>query len=654
MIGEFLSKDELEDIFERLEAVRIGVVGDFCLDIYLTIDSSASEVSVETGLPTLPVKEERHYLGGAGNVVSNLVSLGVKNIETFGVIGRDVHGEEIKFRLKKLGTDTSGMFVQDDGWDTCAYTKLYVGDREDRRIDYGNFNRLSDDTANRLLDTISKSLKGLDLVIINQQLINGIHTSFFRKGLRELIKKHESIIFMVDSRDYSDEFDGAYRKINIYEAERVLGENYSLEGKPSLRLTREIGLRLYKRWGKPLFLTRAENGLLVYADEGVIEIPGMIFFSKIDPVGAGDSLLAGLAIGLALGYTPVKAGFLGSLIAGVTVQKLFQTGTASKEEVVNLYDDAMYRLRPELAISLGEARYLNGSEIEIVSNPPPEDFKITHAVFDHDGTISTLRQGWEAVMEDVMLKAILGDMYGSVEEEEFKGVRERVLEYIDKTTGVQTLVQMQGLVELVREFGYVPEGEILDSHDYKAIYLKALGNYIRNRVEKFKRKELSVEDLTLKGVVPFLEFLHSRGVLLYLASGTDREDVKTEAELLGYGGLFEGRIYGATGNILHEPKRMVVKQILTEEILSGDKRNSNGRIVGRSGVVVFGDGPVEIREGWRMGCYTVGVASDEIRRYGLNVSKRKRLIEAGSDLIIPDFSQRKVLEKLFFRDSRRE
>jgi len=635
----FLSRGELEEIFGRADKIRLGVVGDFCLDIYLTIDSSASEVSVETGLVTQPVREEHHYLGGGGNVIGNLVSLGVGSVEAFGVVGRDLRGEEIRDRLEGFGVETSGLIFQDSDWDTSAYTKLYENGVEDKRIDYGNFNRLNDKTADRLLDKISDSLGGLDLVVVNQQLKHGIHTDYFRRGLRELIKKHENVIFVVDSRDFSDEFDGAYRKINVYEGARILGREYPPGSLVSLEATRDIGFELYNRWKKPLFLTRGENGLLVYTDAGVTGIPGMMFFSRIDPVGAGDSLLAGLALALALGYDPAKAGFLGNLVAGVTVQKLFKTGTASAEEVLDLYDNAMYRLRPELAVSLKRAKYLAESEIEIVTNPPPANFRIIHAVFDHDGTISTLRQGWESVMERVMLEAILGDRYSSVGEVEFEQVRERVLEYIDKTTGVQTLVQMQGLVELVREFGYVNRDRVLDEYGYKAIYLRALKDYIRNRIEKFERGELDVSDLTLKGAVAFLKLLYDRGILLYLASGTDVEDVRKEAELLGYGRFFGERIYGATDSTLYEPKRMVVKEILTRRIVSEESL---------SGVVVFGDGPVEIREGFRMGCYTVGVASDEVRRYGLNLSKRRRLVEAGADLVIPDFSQGRLLEKLFF------
>jgi hypothetical protein len=108
--------------------------------------------------------------------------------------------------------------------------------------------------------------------------------------------------------------------------------------------------------------------------------------------------------------------------------------------------------------------------------------------------------------------------------------------------------------------------------------------------------------------------------------------VKHESAVLGYDFLFEGRIYGATGDINKEAKKMVLDRIL----------DSIG--VSEAGsIVTFGDGPVEIRETHKRGGITVGVASNELRRYGLNQTKRTRLIKAGADIIVPDFSQADLL-----------
>ncbi len=145
---------------------------------------------------------------------------------------------------------------------------------------------------------------------------------------------------------------------------------------------------------------------------------------------------------------------------------------------------------------------------------------------------------------------------------------------------------------------------------------------------KYANGELSLEDFTLKNAVLFLEKLHTAGVKLYLASGTDEADVKSEAQVLGNDHLFEGRIYGAVGDITKEAKKIVL-----DRILDSIGESALGK------VATFGDGPVEMRETNKRGGISIGVASNELRRYGLNESKRTRLIKAGADVIIPDFSQ---------------
>jgi phosphoglycolate phosphatase-like HAD superfamily hydrolase len=132
----------------------------------------------------------------------------------------------------------------------------------------------------------------------------------------------------------------------------------------------------------------------------------------------------------------------------------------------------------------------------------------------------------------------------------------------------------------------------------------------------------------LKNGALLLETLHNAGVSLYLASGTDHDDVVNEARILGYDHLFEGKIYGAVGDVTKEAKKNVLDTILNE---IGNSKNGQ--------LALFGDGPVEIREARKRGGVTIGVASDEVKRHGLNEKKRTRLIKAGADVIVPDFSQ---------------
>ena len=230
-------------------------------------------------------------------------------------------------------------------------------------------------------------------------------------------------------------------------------------------------------------------------------------------------------------------------------------------------------------------------------------------------------------MEPMMVRAILGSRYEDAGESLYHKVVDAVRRFIDKTTGIQTLAQMQRLVELVRQFGCVDESDILDMHGYKELYNRELLAMVSRRLAKLRQGELEAGDFQIKNVRRFLEELHARGVKLYLASGTDRDDVVAEAEALGYAHLFEGRIFGAVGDVGVEAKKIVLDRIFREHDLHGEQ------------LVTFGDGPVEIRQTRKRGGICVGVASDELRRFGLNSTKRARLVRAGANLVIPDFSQ---------------
>ena len=124
-----------------------------------------------------------------------------------------------------------------------------------------------------------------------------------------------------------------------------------------------------------------------------------------------------------------------------------------------------------------------------------------------------------------MIKAVLGDKYETADETLYHNARNRALDFIDKTTGIQTIIQMEALVEMVKEFAIVPDNQILDKFGYKKIYNDALMQMVNKRLEKFQRGALDLYDYTVKGSVAFLKMLREKGTTLYLASGTDREDV---------------------------------------------------------------------------------------------------------------------------------
>jgi len=619
-------KDWLEGAIKLLGSSRVTVLGDFCLDAYWLIDEKKTELSLETGLPVRFVREQRYSLGGAGNVAANLVALGVREVRVVGAIGNDLFGEEMVRQTSRLGIKTDALLKFEKPWQTSAYAKPYLGSEELNRMDIGTFNSFPASHLDQILERLDQAAEHSDVVILNQQLQGSCFDEKVVRRINTIIKQRSNVVFIVDSRDYAGHFEGAVLKVNAHEAAKLVGKERPLQEAISRAEAIEFARALTARTKKPVFVTRGEHGLIAVDGGEVVEVPGVQVLEKTDSVGAGDTVIATIAAVLGGGGDVELAARLAGLAASITVRKLRVTGTATIAELREAGPFPDYIYEPELAASPRNARYLPDSEIEIIREHPRSG-SVKHAIFDHDGTISVLRHGWEKIMEPMMLKAILGNKISSVSETVYTKVLQDIRAFIDRTTGIQTLAQMKGLISLVREYGYVTESEILDEHGYKAEYNRALLEMIRHRVVKIERGELDPYDYELKGARKFLETLHRAGVKLYLASGTDEVDVKAEAKVMGYAALFDGGIHGAVGDLKVEAKRVVLERII-----------NSGHLTGQD-LLVVGDGPVELREGRKRGAFCLGVASNELSRHGLDLAKRSRLIRAGADMVVPDYSQ---------------
>ena len=256
--------------------------------------------------------------------------------------------------------------------------------------------------------------------------------------------------------------------------------------------------------------------------------------------------------------------------------------------------------------------------MELITNRKPTAGTICAAIFDFDGTISTLRFGWEKVMLPMMMEMLGG-------EETDSSLYKMVTDYIDKSTGIQTIYQMMWLTEQMEAAGLSVKGR--DAWWYKEEYNRRLMKSVSQRIESIKKGTARPEDYTMKGAETFLQALKKRNVNLYLASGTDHDDVCKEAALLGVAPLFS-HIRGAPKQQAACPKEAVIRTLIEEEAISASQ------------LLIVGDGKVEISLGAKIGAFTIGIASDEEQRCGINPLKRERLITAGADFIIGDFEDK--------------
>lgn len=274
--------------------------------------------------------------------------------------------------------------------------------------------------------------------------------------------------------------------------------------------------------------------------------------------------------------------------------------------------------------------YLPNTQIEIVAPPrpcaPPQ-----HVLFDFDGTISLIREGWQQIMNSLMLEFLL-ETPGA---EDKARLSQLIRTLILHSTGRPTIDQMVWLTEAVARRGGRPKTPEV----YKQIYLDRLHQRVQERITALQRGQVGPADLTVPGVLEVLAQLYAEGVSCYLASGTEREDVLREATMLGIAPYFAGHIYGPQEGCPTFSKRLVIQQILRDHHLSGCE------------LLSFGDGKVEIEYTAEVGGLGIGVASNEAERRGVNETKREQLIQAGARIIMPDFQECGPLFDYLLRDT---
>lgn len=255
--------------------------------------------------------------------------------------------------------------------------------------------------------------------------------------------------------------------------------------------------------------------------------------------------------------------------------------------------------------------------------------EITHVLFDFDGTLSIIREGWPVVMlgmfEEFLPKRV---------DDNPEAVRRMLMDDMMGLNGKQTIYQMIRFAERVTERG----GKAEEPLWYKHEYLRRLGAKIEARIDGLRTGKIPRDQYLIYGSIALLEDLRRRGLSLCLASGTDEQFVKAEAELLGVTGFFGSHIYGAKDDYKSFSKKMVIERLLRENAIDGRR------------LLAFGDGYVEIQNTKEAGGLAVAVASDEANNGSGKVDewKRKRLLGVGADIVVPDYRDARALLKSIF------
>jgi len=361
---------------DRLKAYtpHILVVGDLMLDHYLW--GNCERISPEAPVQVVDIQKETTVLGGAGNVINNLLAMGAK-VNVLSVIGDDSNGKELLAMLKSSGADASKL-VKQEGRHTSKKSRVIAAHQQIIRYDSESKNDISKKSENELLERFEKEVSKIDALLLSDYG-KGVLTDGLTCKLIEIAKKYGKFI-LVDpkGKDYS-KYKGATlitpNKKEAIEATRVdiKDEKSLLEAGELLRKSLELDYAV---------ITLSENGMAIFGDE-VINVPTVVR-EVFDVTGAGDTVLASFGYALSCGLDIKDAALFATSAAAVVVGKL-GSATVSLDEI-DMYE---HSLRSGIASSKIKTKE---EIVEILKNFRDKNIVFTNGCFDilHVGHVKYL------------------------------------------------------------------------------------------------------------------------------------------------------------------------------------------------------------------------------------------------------------------------
>jgi len=315
---------EAEAAFNRLKQVRVLVVGDLMLDEYLW--GKTGRISPEAPVPVVDVNNQDLRLGGAGNVINNLLALGC-NVSVASVVGSDGDGRELCRILQEQKIDITGIILDPDR-STTRKTRILASNQQMLRIDRECRSSISAAAEQQLIDYATAGKAEFQVVLVSDYL-KGVLTE---KVLQSILAygREQKIPVVVDpkGKDYLKYRGATLLTPNRSEAELATG--ISIENDESLV---RVGNQLLDNFELgALVLTRSEEGMTLFTRDGEKHLPAKAR-EVFDVTGAGDTVLAFLGAGLAAGLELADAVWLSNIGAGIVVGKV-GTSTVSPAEVL--------------------------------------------------------------------------------------------------------------------------------------------------------------------------------------------------------------------------------------------------------------------------------------------------------------------------------
>ena len=319
------SNAELEKTVTNFQGARVLVIGDLMLDTYLFGD--AARISPEAPVPVVKLDRREDRPGGAANTAMNIAALGGKPV-VMGMIGRDDSGKRFMVLMDHHGFPTDGILTRED-ITTIRKVRVVAGTQQIVRIDEEDAYHWSDESSTEAGEFIGKSIGGVDAVAISDYA-----KGFLNGGLMTVINdaaRMRNVPILVDTKPVNI---GFYKGCDLLKPNRKETEELSgvkiIDDETCDRAASIVMNRISPR---ALLITRGSDGMDLYREGRDVSRIRAHVSRVYDVSGAGDTVLATLALAYAGKVDPVAACELASLAAGVAVKKP-GTSVVTPEELI--------------------------------------------------------------------------------------------------------------------------------------------------------------------------------------------------------------------------------------------------------------------------------------------------------------------------------
>ncbi len=311
---------KLEEAIEKFPSVRAVVVGDVMLDVFLW--GTVNRISPEAPVPVVEIKQETYHLGGAANVAHNITALGGK-VFLSGRVGEDQAGREVLKLLEEKGIDAGGIVTSSESI-TTVKTRIIAHSQQVVRFDKEVKTPLDDTSCKRIFDFL-ESAGDYDVFVVSDYA-KGVITEPVMDRIKKLsLQRGRPVIVdpkVVNKRLYSEV---TILTPNYAEAVLMSGLNQPDQRHDLSDVASRLITELRCRY---LLITRGPEGMSLFRDSGEpVHIPACAR-KVFDVTGAGDTVVAVLALGIASGLTVEEAAYLANIAAGIVVGEV---GTAVVE-----------------------------------------------------------------------------------------------------------------------------------------------------------------------------------------------------------------------------------------------------------------------------------------------------------------------------------